>query len=325
MVRADTLSRFSKCGIIDFVSQASQNTVQSLLYLKHINKIACFHYNGFVTLYEADTHAPVKSFKAHCGPIANSYYHAKANKLITQYGGEIKIWDLSQTRYTEVATVNVSFTVVNSIELLKKQNTLVVSGEMKRLRRPEKFETLYQLDLGKNEIVGEWKDYALVQTTQKIRYAKNKYLIGCGFTNGYIKLFSCNQKGFHCLLTVKAHSDKVTKLHVTRINNHPYCISESDDGRIRLWNVTSKLLNLRNFFFKQKKMIGGSFYKHRVLVLFEERGTEVLFLNLLSGVVVKRIDIGVRSISKGITLGNKEKVMLVLDIPKAVYLGIRDC
>lgn len=325
MVRADSLSKFSKCGIIDFVSQATHNAIQSLLYLKHINKIACFHSNGFITLYEADTHVPVKSFKAHCGPIRNSYYHARANKLITQYGGEIKIWDMSQARYIEIATVNVNFTVVNSIELLKKQNMLVVSGEVKRLRQLEKFETLYQVDLGKSEIVGEWRDYALVQTTQKIRYAKNKYLVGCGFTNGYIKLFSCNKKGFHCLVTVKAHMDKVTKLHVTRINNHPYCISEGDDKRIRLWNVTSKLLNLRNFFFKQKKMIGGTFYQHKVLVLFEEKGTEVLFLNMLSGAVVKKLSIGVGSISKGITLGNKEKVMLTLDIPKVVYLGIRDC
>jgi len=325
MVRADSLSRFSKCGVIDFVSQANQNSVQSLLYLKQIHKIACFHNNGFVTLYEADTHSPVKSFKAHCGAIANSYYHAKQNKLITQYGGEIKIWDLSTDRYTEISTVNVNFTVVNSVELLKKQNSLVVSGELRSLRKPEKFETMYQLDLVKGKIIGEWKDYAVVQTMQKIRYVKNKNLIGCGFTNGFIKLFSCNQNGFHCLLTVRAHADKVTKLHVTRINNHPYCISEGDDRRIRLWNVTSKLLSLRNFSFPQKKIIGGSFYQHRVLVLFEERGTEVLFLNLINGVIVKRIDIGVRSISKGVTLGNKEKVMLVLDIPKAVYLGIRDC
>lgn len=324
MVKTDSLSKFSKCAVIDFVSQANSGPVHSLLYLKHIKKIACFHTNGFVTLYEADTHTPIKTFKAHCGAIANSYYHAKENKLITQYGGEIKIWDMSTARYTEIATVNVNFSIVNSIELLKKQNALVVSGELRSLRKPEKFETMYQVHLGKGEVIGEWKDYAVVQTMQKIRYMKNKNLVGCGFTNGFIKLFSCNQKGFHCLLSVKAHSDKVTKLHVTRINNHPYCISEGNDRRIRLWNVTSKLLSLRNFSFPQKKVIGGSFYKHRVLVLFEEKGTEVLFLNLINGVVVKRIDIGVRSISKGITLGNKEKVMLALDIPKAVYLGIRD-
>lgn len=244
--------------------------------------------------------------------------------MITQYGGEIKIWDLSKARYSEIALVNVSFSIVNSLELLKKKNTLVVAGELRSLRRPDKFETMYQVDLTKGKVVSEWKDYAVIQTTQKIRYAKDKYLLGCGFANGFIKLFSCVQGGFRCLLSVKAHTDKVTKLHVTRINDHPYCISESDDKRIRLWNVTSKLLSLRNFFFKQKRVIGGSFCQHRVLVLFEERGTEVLFINILSGVMIKKIDIGIRSITKGVTLGNKEKVMLVLDIPKAVYLGIKN-
>jgi len=110
---------------------------------------------------------------------------------------------------------------------------------------------------------------------EKIRYNKwsGKYMIACGLSNGTIKILSCI-KSFVCAYYVKAHSDlsPVTKLLVTRMGGHPYLVSESDTGTIRLWNITSRLVKLRNFFFEDRKLIAGTFYSSKVVVLINEYG-----------------------------------------------------
>jgi hypothetical protein len=58
------------------------------------------------------------------------------------------------------------------------------------------------------------------------------------------------------------------------------------------------------------------------LVLFEEHGCEVRFYDFIAGITVKRIEIGIRKILKGVTLPTQQEVLLVLDIPKVIYLGI---
>lgn len=315
---------FRKWDIIDFVSQADQMAIQTVLYLKRINLIACFHFDGLITLYEINTHRPVKTFKAHNGSITSTYFNSKESKLFTQYTGEIKVWDLKHNSFKELACFNVDYSIVYAIELFKKQGTLAVAGEWKGWGRPKKYSTLLLLDLKTEDVICEWKDTATIKSMQKIRYSasKRKYLIACSLTTGFIKLLTCTN-GFRCIGMIKAHSEAITKLHITRINDHPFCISESDDKQVNLWNVTSSLRKVRHFEFKKKRLICGSFYRERVMVLVEEYGSKIYFVDIITGVFVREIEIAMqRRILKGITLGHIDKVLIVLDIPKVLYLGI---
>ena len=317
------VATFSKCDVIDFASQADQGIILNILFLKNLNKIACFHQNGFVTLYEADTHYPVRTFKAHYGSINAACFNQKKKMLITQYIGEIKLWDLSNVRFNQVSVLNVDISIATSLDLIKKRNRLVVSGEHKCVRKPGFFDTLFLVDLEEKEVIAKWQDRSVVTSTQKVRYGKGKHLLACGFANGLLKMFSCESK-FNCLRVVRAHQNKISKLHVTRINNHPYCITESDDKKIRLWNVNSSLVKLRTFTFPTKTIIGGTYYNHKVLILLQEAGTQVIFVNLLKGNVFKRVDVGVSTIKRGLTFGSDLKMVVVLDIAKMVFLGIKN-
>ena len=327
MVRAELPSSvpsvFSKCDVIDFTSQAEQAKIQSLLYLKDLNKIACFHQNGLITLYEADTHYPARTFKAHNGGVTASYYHAKKKRLITQYIGEIKIWDLTHVRFNQLSAIIVDFSIPTAIELLKKKNRLIVAGEHKCWKTPNILDTMLLVDIESKETVAKWQDKSGILTMQKVRYGTGNYVILCGFANGLMKMFSCENK-FNCLRSIRAHQGKINKLHVTRINDHPYCISESDDKKITLWNVNSKITSLRTFRFPQKTLIGGTYYNHKVLILIQEYGTQVIFVNLLKGNTFKRVDVGVSTITRGLAFGKTPKVAVVLDIAKLVYLGIKN-
>jgi len=315
------VSTFAKCDIIDFTSQADNSSVQTVLYLKSISKIACFHQNGLITLYEADTHYPVKTFKAHSGAITASCFDGKKKRLITQYIGEIKIWDLTTIRFTQVSVINLEISIANSLEVFKKKNTLVVAGEYKCWKKPNQFDTMFLVDIETKDVLSTWKDWAVVQSTQKVRFGKGRYLLACGFSNGYLKLFSCDKK-FNCIRIVKAHQTKINKLHVTRINQHPFCLTESDDKRIRLWNINSQLTALRTWNFPQKTIIGGTYYNHKVMILFQ--GTQVIFVNLIKGNMFKRVDVGVSGIARGLTFGRQPKVLAVLDINKLSFLGIKN-
>ena len=316
-------SVFNKCDVIDFTSQADQQPVLNILFLKNLNKIACFHQNGLVTLYEADTHYPVRTFKAHYGSITAACFNQKKKTLITQYIGEIKVWDLSNVRFNQVSVLNIDISIATSLDLLKKKNHLIVSGEHKCVHKPGFYDTLFLISVDGKEVLSKWQDRSVVTSTQKIRYGKGKHLLACGFANGLLKMFSCENK-LNCLRVVKAHHGRISKLHVTRINNHPYCISESDDKKIRLWNVSSNLLKLRTFTFPTKTIIGGTYYNHKVLILMQEAGTQVIFVNLLRGNVFKRVDVGISTIKRGLTFGRSPKMVVVLDIAKLVYLGIKN-
>lgn len=105
---------------------------------------------------------------------------------------------------------------------------------------------------------------------EKIRYNKGKckYMIACGLSNGGVRIMSCLHS-FVCAYYIKANEDysPLTKLLVTRMGGHPYMITESETGIIRLWNISSRIIKLRNFFFKERKLLAGTFYKDRVMVL----------------------------------------------------------
>lgn len=223
--------------------------------------------------------------------------------------------------------INVEFSIVYSIALLKQANRLVVAGEWRTWKRPKMFNTLYLVDIKKDEVISEWKDTHIIRTMEKIRYnkKKGKYMIACGLSNGHVKILSC-VKSFVCAYHVRANYENIpiTKLMITRMGGHPYLITEADTGTIRLWNISSRLIALRNFFFEERKLVAGTFYKSKVVVFIDEYGREVKFYSLLTGELIKMIDIGIRKIIKGITIGHSNKVLLMLDIPKVMYLGIPD-
>jgi hypothetical protein len=74
---------YSKVHVTDFVSQADQTLIQTVHYLKKIDVIAFLHFTGLITLYDANTHLPIKTYRAQKGAITTCYFHATANRLYT--------------------------------------------------------------------------------------------------------------------------------------------------------------------------------------------------------------------------------------------------
>jgi WD40 repeat protein len=138
---------------------------------------------------------------------------------------------------------------------MKKENAMVIAGETRGGEdRGKRFDVIYVIDTRTNKLLATWQDPKLIKDLQKVRYHKapntkrKKYLFAAGTEHGFLKLLSFKTK-ITCLFSIRAHEDSITKLHITRVNRHPYCISESDDNSIKLWNFTSTICLLRKLPF----------------------------------------------------------------------------